>query len=90
LLRASPRRRANLIDRSLERLEIGLVEIGLRDLLHRIRGGPRRAEIVGGITRHADLVLRIAIEAFEIVIGDRPVDALPVERLQPEILRQEP
>ena len=83
------RRRAHLVARAGERLRVGLVQEGLRDRRHRIGAGARRSERLGGIARHPDLVLGLAIERLQVGIGDRPVDPVAIAAAQPKIVRHE-
>src|SRR5262249_51749895 len=88
--RVSPlRRRTDFINGALKSFGVGLVEIGLRDRRHRIGKFPRSARGLGGDAGDTYLLLCFTVEFFEIRIGDRPVDALAVGRLEGKVTGEE-
>ena len=87
---ASLRRRAHFVGRSRERGGDLLVEIRHRDLGHRVRARARRAQVLRRIARHADLVFRLRVPRLERRVVDRPIDATPECRREPEVVRHEP
>ena len=72
-----------------ERPRIGLVQKGLRDRRHRIGGRARRSERLAGIAGNADLVLGLAVERLQLIVGDRPVEPAAMGGAQAKIVGHE-
>src|SRR4029079_7234680 len=86
---AGLRRGAQLELRAVKRPRIGLVEECLRDGRHRVAGRAWRPEGLGGVASDANLMLGFAVERFEIIVVDWPVEAAAMGGAQTKIVGHE-